>query len=71
MTYDSDYEVFPPFPPKSITHSTHTTYLDSIGRPAITLEYSQLTDRQYGLIYVSVGSAGFVVEMSSSIFSSR
>jgi len=51
--YDSDYEVFPPFPPKSITYSTHTTYLDSIGRPAITLEYSQLTDRQYGIIYVS------------------
>ncbi|TDL29889.1 oligosaccharyl transferase alpha subunit [Rickenella mellea] len=48
-----DVEVFPPFPPKSMTRSTHTTYLDTTGRPAVTFEYSQLTDRHGGVIYLS------------------
>lgn len=50
----SDLEIYPPFAPKSLHRSIHTTYLDTTGRPAITLKYENLTDRHNGLIYVSL-----------------
>lgn len=34
------------------TISNHITYLDTKGRPAITLKYQQLTDKHQGVIYV-------------------
>jgi oligosaccharyltransferase complex subunit alpha (ribophorin I) len=46
-------EVFPPFAPITQQRSTHITYLDSIGRPAVTLSFENLTDKHSGLIYVS------------------
>jgi oligosaccharyltransferase complex subunit alpha (ribophorin I) len=36
-----------------MTRSTHVTYLDSVGRPAITFAYEQLTDKHLGTIYVT------------------
>jgi len=48
-----DLEVYPPFKPKTLERSIHTTYLDTSGRPAITLKYSDLTDRHNGVIYIS------------------
>lgn len=49
----SDIKVFPPFAPITQQRSTHITYLDSIGRPAVTLSFVDLTDKHDGLIYVS------------------
>lgn len=42
-----------PYPALSETISTHITYLDTVGRPKITLKYAQLTDKHGGNIYVS------------------
>jgi oligosaccharyltransferase complex subunit alpha (ribophorin I) len=50
----SDIEVFPPFASITEQRSTHITYLDTIGRPAVTLTFQNLTDKHNGLIYVSV-----------------
>lgn len=41
--------------------STHITYLDTKGRPAITLKYEQLTDRHTGVIYVSTIEGSIVL----------
>jgi oligosaccharyltransferase complex subunit alpha (ribophorin I) len=49
----SDVEVNPPFPPMVMSRSTHVTYLDSIGRPAVTFAYDHLTEKHLGTIYVS------------------
>ncbi|KAH7914362.1 Ribophorin I [Hygrophoropsis aurantiaca] len=49
----TDVEFHSPFPALSSTVSTHTTYLDTTGRPAITFEYKDLTDKHAGVIYVS------------------
>ena len=49
----SDIQFSPPFPAVVNSVSTHITYLDTTGRPAITLKYQQLTDRHTGMIYVS------------------
>jgi len=49
----TDVEIYPPFPPKTMERSTHITYLDTFGRPKITLTANQLTDRHSGAIYVS------------------
>jgi oligosaccharyltransferase complex subunit alpha (ribophorin I) len=49
----SDTEVFPPFAPIAEQRTTHITYLDTIGRPAVTLSFKNLTDKHNGLIYVS------------------
>jgi oligosaccharyltransferase complex subunit alpha (ribophorin I) len=46
-------DVFPPFAPITQERSTHITYLDSIGRPAVTLSFENLTDKHDGLVYVS------------------
>jgi oligosaccharyltransferase complex subunit alpha (ribophorin I) len=48
-----DMEAFSPFPETKSSISTHTTYLDTTGRPAIKFEYKQLTDQHTGTIYVS------------------
>jgi len=48
-----DVQVSTPFPAKATSNSTHTTYLDSIGRPVVTLQYESLTDRHLGVVYVS------------------
>jgi oligosaccharyltransferase complex subunit alpha (ribophorin I) len=49
----TDVQFVPPFPAVSNWISTTTTYLDTTGRPTLTFEYSQLTDRHTGSIYVS------------------
>jgi len=49
----TDIDVFPPFAPITQQRSTHITYLDSIGRPAVTLSFENLTDKHAGLIYVT------------------
>jgi len=49
----TDVEVFPPFYPSSLSSTTHTTYLDTAGRPAVVLKYKNLTDKHTGLIYVA------------------
>jgi len=49
----TDIKVFPPFAPITQERSTHITYLDSIGRPAVTLSFENLTDKHSGLIYVT------------------
>lgn len=48
----SDIDYFAPFPALSESISTHITYLDTIGRPKITLKYRDLTDKHTGTIYV-------------------
>jgi hypothetical protein len=50
----SDVEAFLPFPAVSNYTSTHTTYLDTTGRPTLTFKYQQLTDKHAGVIYVRV-----------------
>ena len=52
-TLVSDIDYFAPYPALSESISTHITYLDTIGRPKLTLKYQQLTDKHGGLIYVS------------------
>lgn len=49
----TDVEVFPPFPVDSIERSTHVTFLDTIGRPAVTLKKDHVTDKHIGIVYVS------------------
>ncbi|KAG6854790.1 hypothetical protein C0991_001217 [Blastosporella zonata] len=49
----TDVSFTTPFPAISNTISTHTTYLDSIGRPKLTFEYKDLTIIQAQNIYVS------------------
>ncbi|KAI0307101.1 oligosaccharyl transferase alpha subunit [Multifurca ochricompacta] len=49
----TDIGVFPPFDPTTEQRSTHITYLDTIGRPAVTLSFKNLTDKHDGLIYVT------------------
>ena len=46
-------EVFPPFHPSSFSSATHTTYLDTTGRPVVTLKYKNLTDKHSGIIYIA------------------
>lgn len=36
-----------------MTFSTHTTYLDTTGRPVVVLTYKNLTDKHTGVIYVA------------------
>ncbi|KDQ64495.1 hypothetical protein JAAARDRAFT_166801 [Jaapia argillacea MUCL 33604] len=49
----SDIEFFAPFPALSNTLSTHISYLDTTGRPAVTFEYKDLTDKHTGTIYIT------------------
>lgn len=47
-------EYFPPFAPETQSVDTLKTYLDTTGRPRITLAYKNLTDRHaLGTIHVS------------------
>lgn len=46
-------EVFPPFDVDSTSRFTHVTYLDTIGRPAVVLRSSKLTDQHTGVIYAT------------------
>ncbi|KAI0036721.1 oligosaccharyl transferase alpha subunit [Vararia minispora EC-137] len=48
----TDVEVFAPYKPLSVEHSTHISYLDTVGRPAVTLEYKYLTDSHTDSVYV-------------------
>lgn len=52
MDFRRDVEVFTPFPVDSITHSMHRTYLDSIGRPAITIKKAHCTENHAQTVYV-------------------
>ncbi|OCH92878.1 oligosaccharyl transferase alpha subunit [Obba rivulosa] len=49
----TDIDYSPPFPSLHSNLSTHVTYLDTIGRPAITLHYKDLTYNHAGTIYVT------------------
>ncbi|KAH8105956.1 oligosaccharyl transferase alpha subunit [Cristinia sonorae] len=49
----TDIEFHPPFPALLNRLSTHITYLDTTGRPAITLAYKNLTDKHAGIVYVA------------------
>ncbi|EGN93047.1 hypothetical protein SERLA73DRAFT_190196 [Serpula lacrymans var. lacrymans S7.3] len=49
----TDIEFISPFPALSSSISTHITYLDTTGRPAVSLEYKDLTDKHNGIIYVA------------------
>jgi len=49
----TDVEVFTPFRPLSQTLSTHVTFLDTKGRPAVTFTYENLTDKHNGIVYAS------------------
>ncbi|GJE84128.1 oligosaccharyl transferase alpha subunit [Phanerochaete sordida] len=49
----TDIKFYPPFPAVMNSVSEHITYLDTKGRPAITLQYQQLTDKHTGVIFVS------------------
>ncbi|KAJ7129679.1 oligosaccharyl transferase alpha subunit [Mycena epipterygia] len=42
-----------PFPAISTSLTTHTTYLDTVGRPAITLHFKDLTEKHAQPIFVS------------------
>lgn len=54
----SDIDYYAPYPALSERISTHISYLDTVGRPKVTLKYKQLTDRHGGVIYVrSFGSS--------------
>ncbi|KAJ7068267.1 Ribophorin I [Mycena amicta] len=49
----TDVEFAAPFPAISTSKSTHTTYLDTVGRPVITLHFKDLTEKHALPIYVS------------------
>jgi len=53
VTY-SNVEFVSPFLELSNSISTHISYLDTVGRPAITFAYKDLTYKHAGIIYVSV-----------------
>ncbi|KAK4684417.1 oligosaccharyltransferase complex subunit alpha (ribophorin I), partial [Tremellales sp. Uapishka_1] len=48
-----DVEVFTPFRVDSIEHSSHSTYLDSTGRHAITLKKARCTENHAVNVYVT------------------
>ncbi|PPR06967.1 hypothetical protein CVT26_004287 [Gymnopilus dilepis] len=49
----TDVQYAVPFPASSTSLSTHTTYLDTTGRPALTFKYKDLTVKQAESIFVS------------------
>ncbi|CEL59878.1 oligosaccharyltransferase complex subunit alpha (ribophorin I) [Rhizoctonia solani AG-1 IB] len=48
-----DVTLHTPFGPDSIENEQHVTYLDTTGRPAITLKKKNLSDKHAGTIYVT------------------
>lgn len=52
----SDVDYLTPFSPIQSGISTHITYLDTVGRPAVVMEYGRLTHKHAGIIYVSAFS---------------
>lgn len=54
MTWNinSDVSYVTPFPAVSAELGTHVTFLDSVGRPSITLRYRDLTVKHAQDIYV-------------------
>jgi oligosaccharyltransferase complex subunit alpha (ribophorin I) len=49
----SDVNVYTPFPVDSIEHSIHKTYLDTTGRPVVTITKSAVTEHHAQNIYVT------------------
>ncbi|KAG2156056.1 Ribophorin I [Suillus clintonianus] len=49
----TNVEFVSPFPELSSSMSTHISYLDTTGRPAVTFAYKDLTYKHTGVIYVS------------------
>ena len=41
-----------PFDVHTVSNYTHVTYLDTIGRPAVRLNSSSLTDQHTGIVFV-------------------
>jgi len=50
---NSNVEVFTPFPVDSISHSIHKTYLDTTGRPEITIKKQACTEKHAQTIYIT------------------
>ena len=57
-----------PFPALETTTSTHVTYLDTTGRPAVTFQYGTLTDKHNQLVYV--GNTALFVRIDSHVLHS-
>ncbi|KAL1408707.1 dolichyl-diphosphooligosaccharide--protein glycosyltransferase subunit 1 [Vanrija albida] len=49
----TDVEVFTPFPVDAIEHSVHKTYLDTTGRPVVTITKALVTENHAQNVYVS------------------
>jgi len=49
----SNVEVYTPFPVDSISHSIHKTYLDTTGRPEITIKKTFATEKHALPIYIT------------------
>ncbi|KAF9259510.1 Ribophorin I [Marasmius fiardii PR-910] len=49
----TEVEYAAPFPAVSSELTTHTTYLDTVGRPAVVFKYKNLTNKHVKPIYVS------------------
>lgn len=49
----TDVEVVTPFAVDSIEHSVHRTYLDTIGRPMVTIKKSLVTENHAQPVYVT------------------
>ncbi|WVQ75945.1 hypothetical protein IAR50_005580 [Cryptococcus sp. DSM 104548] len=49
----TDIEIYTPFPVDSISHSIHKTYLDTTGRPQITIKKARCTEQHAKDVYVT------------------
>ncbi|TXT10813.1 hypothetical protein VHUM_02318 [Vanrija humicola] len=49
----TDVEVFTPFPVDAIEHSVHKTYLDTTGRPVVTITKALVTENHAQNVFVS------------------
>ncbi len=49
----TDVEVFAPFAVDTIEHATHRTYLDTIGRPKVTITKRSVTENHAQPVYVT------------------
>jgi oligosaccharyltransferase complex subunit alpha (ribophorin I) len=59
LNCNRDVHVHTPFKVDSIEHSIHKTYLDSTGRPKVTLKKKGCTERHDRFFYVSAVAISF------------
>jgi hypothetical protein len=50
---------------------THVTYLDTVGRPTITLSKKHLTEKHTGLVYVELTLTGYYFHVLTLYFRYR